>query len=381
MTVFRRLLAISSVVMTLAGWGSAQTSSAASQFPLEKTIESWLLSGNPRLVAWGAHDTRMAHDRYLAPDLLSLASRWQPLAPQAIDDSNHTELSQQQMDERDAMAAVLDALIQMKVPVPADTLRNLAPDFGNDVAVLLSRMPPEEAESVSFDFYRSPPEHGRGIQYVSAALLALHPVPGFAADLLANLSVHATIFVVAPDTGAIGSGHCDGACGPSSDLSREGWPLIGQYALSKQKTDGAFLLVAGVDPIYATRRESAHYLGEGCGMGVYLGSGERLRLIAEMLGLTPEEIPWQTEVSKSVEFQSVEQFNHAVLDFVEEQQQKYRATVTAMAAHGLLTSSEAEQSLPKLELELTDMRGEVATPMPDPPDLPSRVELSSAASF
>jgi hypothetical protein len=29
------------------------------------------------------------------------------------------------------MVAVLDDLIQMNVPVPADTLRALAPDFGN----------------------------------------------------------------------------------------------------------------------------------------------------------------------------------------------------------------------------------------------------------
>src|ERR1700733_2277629 len=280
MTIFCRWLGIGSVVIALAGWGSAQTWSATSGFPPEKTIESWLLSGNPRLVAWGAHDTLVAHDQSLAFDLLSLASRWQPLAPQAIYDSNHRDLSQEQMDERDAMAAVLDALIQMKVPVPADTLLDLAPDFGNDVAVLLSRMPPEEAESVSSDFYRSPAEHGYGLQYVSAALLALHPVPGFAADLLTNISVQATVFVVGAGGGGIGTAHCGGACGISSDLSHEGWPLIGRYALSKEKTDGAFLLVAGVDPIYATRKESAHYLGDGCAMGVYLGSGERLRLIA-----------------------------------------------------------------------------------------------------
>lgn len=116
-------------------------------------------------------------------------------------------------------------------------------------------------------------------------------------------------------------------------------------------------------------------------VGVYLGSGERLRLIAEMLNLTSEEVSWQTELTKSIKFQSVEQFDHALLDFIEEQQQKYGATVTAMAAHGLLTSSEAEQSLPKLELKLTDMRGGGATPMPDPPDLPSHVEWSSAALF
>jgi hypothetical protein len=53
------------------------------------------------------------------------------------------------------MAAVVDTLIQMRVLVPAETLRSLAPDFGNVVAVLLSRMPISEAVPVAFDFYRA----------------------------------------------------------------------------------------------------------------------------------------------------------------------------------------------------------------------------------
>ena len=61
------------------------------------------------------------------------------------------------------MFAAADPKCQM-----VQTGQNLAPDFGNDVAVLLSRMPPEEAESVRFDFYRSPAEHVYGLQYVTA---------------------------------------------------------------------------------------------------------------------------------------------------------------------------------------------------------------------
>ena len=360
--------------MVLAGWSSAQTSSLARDLPSEAKIEGELLSGNPRLVAWGAHESVAAHSYSLNADLLALASRWQPLVGEETDDSERAQLSPEQEDKRDAMAEVLDALIQMNEPVPAETLRSLAPDFGNDVAVLLSRLPREEAESVSYDFYRSPAEHGYGLQYVSAALLAQHPVPRFAADLLSSISVHATILAVSPGSGGFGGGRC-GACLNSSEIPRRDWPAIGQYTLYKQTAAvGVFQLVGGVNPVYATRREAAHYLGDSCGMGVYLGSAERLRLIAEMLNIAPEAVGWETELTKCIEFQSLEQFHRSVFAFVDEQQQKYRQTVATMADHGLLTSAESAESFPNLQLYLDDMREEGGAPIADPGNLPGHVE-------
>lgn len=379
MTILRRLLGIGCLAIALTGWSSAQTTTTLSGFPPEETTETWLLSGNPRLVAWGAHYAVAAHSPALIDDLLALASRWQPTIREEIDDSERGQLSPRQEEKRDAMAEVLDALIQLNQSVPVETLRNLAPDFGNDVAVLLSRLPPDEAESVVFAFYGSPADHGKGLQYVSAGLLAQHPLPGFAADLLRSISVSATILVVDPNSGAgFGGGRCGGAYAISTDRPRVGWPKIGQYVLSKQKTYGAFQLVTGVNPVYATRKELAQYLRDICGGGVYLSSSERLRLIAEMLELAPEAIPWQTDLTKDIEFQSLEQFHRAVLAFVAEQQQKYRATVAALSDRGLLTPAEAAESLPKLQLNLRDARSEGAAPIPEPENLPDRVEWSSA---
>ncbi len=382
MTRFRCLLCIGSLSLaaTLATDGQAQTPATVAKFPTEKTMESWLLSGDPRLVAWGAHDALLARDQYLIPDLLSLASRWQTLSRLTPDASNHAPLSPEQMDERDAMAVVLDALIQMKVPVPADTLRILAPDFGNEVAVFLSRMPTEEAGPLSFDLYLLPAEHSYGLQYVGAALSALRPVPGFAAHLFANVTVHANVFVVAPESRELfGEGH-GGSCGVSSDENpRRDWPVIRQYIFSKQKSDGAFLLLGGIDPIYARRRQSTHYLEYICEIPVvHLGPEERRRLIAEMLSVSPKAIPWQTDIATTIKFQSLPHFEVALLGFIEEQQRMYRATEAELMAHDLLTSAEAEQSLPQLELKLNDMRGADADPILDPSSLPSHVKSSSS---
>jgi hypothetical protein len=350
---------------------------AADGLPSESTIKSWLHGGDPRLVAWGAHDALVAHDRDLMPDLLSLAGQWQPLSRQNLE--NSTELPPEQADERVAMVAVLEALIQMNVPVPADTLRTLAPDFGNAAAILLSRMSPEEAGPLAFEFYRSYNAHGYGLQYVSAALLALHPTPGFAAHLLADIGVQASVHVVPPGwEQSVIKATTDGSCFSLSEIPRNDWPVIGQYALSKQKSDGAMLLVAGIDPIYATRKQSAEYLGDVCSMswGVALGSGERFRLIAEMLSIPPQEIRWQTRPETYVEFHSPQQFDNDLLAFVQEQQAMYRATVASLAAHNLLTPLEAEQCLPELDLHLIDERGNGAIPIPKRSDLPAHVEWS-----
>ncbi len=385
MTLVHRLLGVGYLAATFAASSFAQTPPVAA-LPSEKTIESWLLSGQPRLVAWGAHDTLLAGDKNLIPDLLTLAGRWQTLSRQRFDptvpDASLPDgLFPEQADQRDAMAAVLDTLIQMRVPVPADTLRSLAPDFGNDVAVLLSRMPAVDAGPVSFSFYRSASEHSYGLQYVSAALLARHPVPGFAADLLARIKVEATVIATTPGSEQYGGGRSDGACGPSFEIPRKGWPVTGQYRLSRRQRDGAVLLVAGVDPIYTTREQSTFYTGDACGMSMYmyLDSDERLRLIAEMLNIPPDRFPWSTTPQTTISFQSLPQFYDELMSFVEKQQRQYLATVAALSDRSLLTPAEAEQALPELNLKLSDRRGEGSTPIPAPPNLPPHVEWNSEA--
>jgi hypothetical protein len=277
------------------------------------------------------------------------------------------------------MASVLDALIQMNVTVPADTLRTLAPDFGNAVAILLARLPDDESKPLSLDFFRSPPEHGFGLQSVSAALLALHPPFGFASDLLSSIRVHAVVYVIINPGPPAGGRGWSSSCGAFSDQPRPNWPVIGWYALSREKSDGAELVVAGIDPIYAARRQSARYRDDVCGdsSSMYLDPNERLRLIAEMLGVPPESMPWQTEVVKTIEFQTPQQFDDALLAFVEEQQEKYGETAYALADRGLATF-DLRDSLPELELELDDMRGQTGDPLVKLLSLPPHVEWASS---
>ena len=271
------------------------------------------------------------------------------------------------------MAAVLDALIQLNAPVSANTSRNLAPDFEGPVAVLLARMPVQESGPLNLDFYRSPPAPDSSLQYVSAALLALHPGSGFAGELLADIKVQATVFVILPGGDRLGGGS-GSSCGPFSRPARDDWPVTGQYRLSGMPS--ASVIVAAIDCIYVTRVESTRYLGNDCGMlwGVYLGPEQRRRLIAETLGVSPEEIPWKTNPQTTIEFESREDFNSALLAFVQEQQHMHLETAEALEARKLLASADVLQSLPLLRLNLSDERPDRMEPLTKDANLPDRVD-------
>jgi hypothetical protein len=171
------------------------------------------------------------------------------------------------------------------------------------------------------------------------------------------------VHVVLPGSKPGSGGGEGGSCVGPADGPRDDWLVTGQYALSKQKSEANLLLVGGIDPIYATRKQSAQSLGDGCSMswGVSLGPVGCFRLIAEMLGIRPEEMPRQISLDTAIEFQSLQQFDNDLLAFIEEQQEKYRATVDALVDRDLLASSQAEQCLPKLTLHLIDERAKGAT--------------------
>jgi hypothetical protein len=384
MTLFIRLFTVGCLALVLVAYSPAQTPSAAKlsspdlathQLPSHKTIESWLHSDDPRLVAWGAHDALLARDKSLLPDLLNLASQWNT-ASEPTADARRKPLSQAQVDTRDAMAAVVDTLIQMGATVPAETLRNLSPDFGNATAIFLTRISADDAQPLAYDFYHAPSEKGYGLQSVSAALLTQQPPSGFAADLLESITVQAEVVVMHSGAPAFGSGSA-GDCFRELPVVRKDWPVTGQYRLSKAKSDGAVVVVRGVDPIYATRELSTTYSDDWC-PGPYLGPSERQRLIAQMLGIPPESMPWRTNVQTNSEFISQEQFDLEFHRFIEDEEKKYRDTAAALASRGLLNDEEAQQSAPKLKLIINEMRRTEDDPLAQITNLPPNVEYSNS---
>src|SRR6185312_1313426 len=378
--MFYRLLLLGCIASSLAFAARAQSPTADTPIPSENTLDNWLRSGDPRLEAWAAHDALVTRNQNLLPDVLALAEKWQSLERQDCTGlpAPCQELSSEQMDEQDAMAEVLDTLIQLKASVSSEALRNLAPDFGDYVAILLPRLPDQEYIPLALDFYRSPKQYS-ALQYISAALMALHPPYGFAGNLLASIRVNAFVAVFIP--GFEGFGFGDGVgCGSPATESRPDWPRIGHYGFFRDSNSHSFKVIGGIDPVYAERSEYVRYYENQCpgSNSIYLSAGDRKLLIAEMLGTSPGAMAWDTTASTKIQFESAKQIDAAISIFVNDLEAKYRATARALIDKGLMGYPDIESSLPELDIVLMDERGPMAIPIPQPQNLPANVKWSSS---
>ena len=372
----KAVIGLLGLVVCLGAACRAQDGAPLTESPSTDKIENLLSSGYPRLVAWGAHYAVTAKDEGVVPELTQLAGQWQAMA---IDSSGEIPdaVPIDETDQHDAMAAVLDAIIQLQVSVTPATLRNLAGDFPNQVAILLSRLPLDEGQSLSEEFYRLDPKTrgAHNLQYVSAALLAQRPPFGFVADLFSGIHNHATIAITKPgysQEGGYGSGI--GQCCFGED-SHKDWPLFGVYELSASKREGSFVLLTGPDPIYAGRSQTRQDATDGCQNFTFLvlGPEERRRFVARWLGKDPADLGWETEATHTIVYRSDEQFYGDLRRFIVHEQEKYRATGAALVMKNLMTVSEQEKSLPYLDLGFKDQRGPDALPIPQPKLLPPQV--------
>jgi hypothetical protein len=376
MRLVRRMMCLGCVLTAMATVSAAQVPSESKPFPSEETMKEWLRGRDLRLLAWGAHDALVSGDMSLVPDLLRVASAWEKVSPEP--GQGYTP---EERDRLDAMAAVLDALIQMNVKVPPETLRALGPQFPSGVSVLLARMPQEEAIPLSLEFYRTLGYDAPALRYVSAALLALHPPEEFAGELLSQIWVHVGVDVVSPGKPA-GGGASVGDCFGEERKEREGWPLTGQYSLSAgqyaaQPESGRVEIIGGIDPIYATRQLSSRFVPHDCAAnaGVYLSPEASRRLVAEMLGTKPEAIGWETEGTTKITYESEAQFKRDLLAYIDDKQKKFQETAEALEAKDLLRASQLMQSFPRLAVVLRDWREPREGRLPTDANVPANVEI------
>ena len=338
--------------------------------PPEDTVSTWLRSGEPRLVAWGATFALQRKDELLIPEMVGLARNWSPLPRQAVKaDGGLRPRTDEEMQRGDAMAAVLDALIQMHVTLDLDVLRLLAADFPAQAIVMAARMPPEEVQPVLMEWLALPskPEGGRpnaSLRRSAAAMLALHPAPGFAAELMRGTHAWMTLAVTTPD--GEGTGRTSvGDCGAGAvRAARLGWPVLNGYGVRESHHDDpAEILIPGIDPIRVNRGPQ---VGAGCGFGVYLNDRQRGRLIAQMLGIAPKDLAWGQHGVIRITYRSDAQFVGEVQAKMEAEEQAIQDTLQTLEDKGLITGAERASALPQVEVWAWDQRRTEPNRLPQP---------------
>ncbi|HEY9126278.1 MAG TPA: hypothetical protein VIM62_04085 [Acidobacteriaceae bacterium] len=346
------------------GW--SQETAIAEKIPPVRENERLIQSDDPREMAWGAHYAWVKESPTADAALLAAAEQWQP-----FDRSSrpYVRLTPEQQDQEAGMAAVLDALIRLHLTVPPEALRGLGDDFPSAVAILIGRLPAEDAREIELAFFRKDIGNGHALRYVSAALLAISPPEGFAAELLAGIEAQANIYIRMPGEPGVGMGMSTHDCMGFGLDKRDGWPVFSSYALTIMRSEHALQILKEPQPVYAVASDSSRYVDSSCG-GPALDAWERRRLLAYMLRIKPEEVEWQTRLSRTIYYQSPQQVNAELHALIEEQRSKYRVTAQVLVDAGLMTEDQMEDSLPVLELRCHSSNDQlVKAPMP----LPDRV--------
>jgi len=237
--------------------------------------------------------------------------------------------------------------------------------------VLLSRLPPNEAEPMLRAFYRPGTSANPAATRVAAQFLAQHPPKGFAAELLSTIVVTAHIVMTDGDsyTGPRPGAGCGMSIG-SSDMP--GWPKIGRYAFQDPPGDhqalpsNETLFLSAPDPVYLLRSVNrAYYADVNCGSFADLNDALRSHLVGTLLNGAPKSPFPEQPVTLHVTFHSRETYRAQVQAFIHEQQENFNKIAATLTTLNLLTEEERQAASLRINLSVQDLRSHPVRELPD----------------
>lgn len=320
-------------------------------------IQQWLGSDDPRLEAWGAHFARETDDRAAAKTMELLAEQWtEPKGEAAL-----------RRERIAAMSAVMDALIQRGWSLSPKSLERVAGTFPVQAAILAARMNPQKRQPLLESWYarRKSDYYLQPLPRVAAMLLAAHPPAGFAASVLAEAEEKVTISVrnEAGERSPFGIGMCGDAFGAHAD---EGWPPLYRYIAEEFWKDGPYsvIVAVGLDRI-TYRREAAEHGWGSCNAVRELNDATRYSLLAEMLGIEPQQMAWRQQPAHSILWTNGSEYRRQLRILIREEEGKFRQTAAALEGRGVFTAKEAHTVRPLLEITVYDNRTEKTALLPE----------------
>jgi hypothetical protein len=365
----RRMIWCSVVLIVAVCQLAAQTApdfiepSTYSSAPSDELLALWLHSNDPRVEAWAAHfiesEDRVALVTELTSALVRAESKVTPTQP------THSA------DWHRALPLLVDPFLLPDFALKPTLIESLPLALEGQRAVLLSRLDWETAGPIWLMLYRPNAKDGHVTTRVAAEMLARHPLPTFAARLLATVSVRTIVWVNDPDSGmsqGVGRRDC-GSIGVSLDPLP--WPdATGVTLLAPTKQhpflpDGTQILVGGIDPIYTLHWSGANrYETNSCNGFARLDDEVRSHLVGTLLGGMPAA-PFPIDIEQlQISFTNREAYRRTVADYVEALQATFAQVTDRLTAAGLLTERERQSASLSIRLQLRDTRRQPALDLP-----------------
>lgn len=258
--------------------------------------------------------------------------------------------------------AALDALIRLDAEVPSEKLLPLYQSSPDEVVILLARSPEQNRQALLPLFVADAPS----ARWLAVGnLLAEMHAPGFAARLVQELKIEASLYVYEREGGHnYGGGDGIGGCGCGDGVSREeDFPPVSYYQLTDAPSRGATVIAPGRHVVYYTRGPSAN-----CGCSSTYGSErDRLRVeyLASLLNTTEEDLKLDARPFREIVCRDARECRRAVAAVRDEIEQSHAALLRRLLEENLLDASEASGLKPDITLDINDSREENSFPLPD----------------
>jgi hypothetical protein len=196
-------------------------------------------------------------------------------------------------------------------------------------------------------------------------LLAAHPPAGFAASVLAEAGEKVTISVrnEAGERSLLSTGLCVDAFGAHAD---EGWPPLYRYLAEERWKEGPYPVIVALGQDRITyRRDAAEHGWGSCNTVRKLNDATRYSLLAEMLGIEPQQMAWKQQASHTILWTDEPEYRRQLHMLIREEEEKFRQTAAALEERGAFTAEEARTVRPLLEITVYDDRTEKAALLPE----------------
>lgn len=333
-------------------------------------VTTWLKSADPRTQAWGAYMALRDKSTAAEPVLLEILANF-PVTGEPT--------AQPASDSHDAMLAVLDAIIQLGAQAPAGDAQRIYPEFPVQSLILLSRSG-EQATPALFSIFSQSEQRWPAAWLASGNLLASRNAKGFAAAVIAGMTVHAVLTVRDPgaDGGYGGSASCCGV--GSAAKAKAGWPPVGIYQFggcgASLEADDT-VLAPGTDPAIYRRKVNTTYAadyGPGCGCNLDFDL-TRQHYLSGMVGASVEDPPIRAHVSRTIVWRGLDVYRSDLASFIADEQSDFTQLAKRLAALGRLSDEEAKALRPALHIVIGDQRDSHDPALPALEQLPSDVTI------
>jgi HEAT repeat protein len=257
--------------------------------------------------------------------------------------------------------AALDALIRLDAEVPAEKLLPLYQSSPDEVVILLARSPEQNREALLPLFVEETPT----ARWLAVGnLLAESRAPGFAARLLRELKIEASLYVYDREGGHnYGLGGGDGAsCGCGGGGSGGGeFPPVSYYVLTDTAGRGATVAAPGRHVVYYVRRSFPCPCS-----GTYDFERDSLRAeyLAGLLDTTEEDLKLDARPLREIVCKDAAECRRAVVAVRDEIEQSYAALLSRLLEVNLLDAAETAELRPDITLDITDSREAKSFPLP-----------------